>query len=139
MGLFGKNAGAGQDGARHWTNVIKNSGPGGLLLWRQPEEDFNTDSTLVVMPGESAVFVSQGTIEQVFESGTYQLSTQNYPFITRLRSILTGGVLSLRRLFCAEGGQPGNPLGYGHAYPGTGQGVGHLHLRQGQGRLPGAH
>ena len=50
MGLFGKNAGAGQDGARHWTNVIKNSGPGGLLLWRQPEEDFNTDSTLVVMP-----------------------------------------------------------------------------------------
>lgn len=32
MGLFGKNAGAGQDGARHWTNVIKNSGPGGLLL-----------------------------------------------------------------------------------------------------------
>ena len=92
MGLFGKNAGAGQDGARHWTNVIKNSGPGGLLLWRQPEEDFNTDSTLVVMPGESAVFVSQGTIEQVFESGTYQLSTQNYPFITRLRSILTGGV-----------------------------------------------
>ena len=31
MGLFGKNAGAGQDGARHWTNVIKNSGPGGLL------------------------------------------------------------------------------------------------------------
>ena len=49
-------------------------------------------STLVVMPGESAVFVSQGTIEQVFESGTYQLSTQNYPFITRLRSILTGGV-----------------------------------------------
>ena len=92
MGLFGKNTGAGQDGARHWTNVIKNSGPGGLLLWRQPEEDFNTDSTLVVMPGESAVFVSQGTIEQVFESGTYQLSTQNYPFITRLRSILTGGV-----------------------------------------------
>ena len=58
MGLFGKNTGAGQDGARHWTNVIKNSGPGGLLLWRQPEEDFNTDSTLVVMPGESAVFVS---------------------------------------------------------------------------------
>lgn len=92
MGLFGKNTGAGQDGARHWTNVIKNSGPGGLLLWRQPEEDFNTDSTLVVMPGESAVFVSQGTIEQVFESGTYQLSTQNYPFITRLRGILTGGV-----------------------------------------------
>lgn len=92
MGLFRKSAGAGQDGARHWTNVIKNSGPGGLLLWRQPEEDFNTGSTLVVMPGESAVFVSQGKIEQVFESGTYQLSTQNYPFITRLRSVLTGGV-----------------------------------------------
>lgn len=92
MGLFGKNAGTGQDGSRHWANVIKNSGPGGLLLWRQPEEDFNTNSTLVVMPGESAVFVSQGKIEQVFESGTYRLSTRNYPFITRLCSVFTGGV-----------------------------------------------
>ena len=77
---------------KHWVDVIKNSGPGDLLIWRQPEEDFNTNSTLVVMPGEEAIFVNQGVIEQVFENGTYQLSTNNYPFISRLRNAFSGGI-----------------------------------------------
>lgn len=79
-------------GEKHWTDVIKNTGDGNLLIWRQPEEDFNTNSTLVVMPGEEAIFVNQGVIEQVFENGTYQLSTNNYPFISRLRNAFSGGI-----------------------------------------------
>lgn len=79
-------------GKKHWTDVIKNSGPGELLIWRQPEEDFNTNSTLIVMPGEQAIFVHGGRIEQVFESGTYKLTTENYPFIGHLRNSFSGGV-----------------------------------------------
>ena len=79
-------------GRKHFTDVIKNSGAGDLLVWRQPEEDFNTNSTLVVMPGEQAVFVNGGAVEEAFDSGTYKLSTQNYPFISRLRNMLSGGV-----------------------------------------------
>lgn len=80
-------------GKKHWTDVIKNSGPGEMLIWRQPEEDFNTNSTLVVMPGEQAFFVNGGVVEQVFEeSGTYKLNTQNYPFISRLRNSFSGGI-----------------------------------------------
>lgn len=94
MGLFKKNPNevAYHDGEKHFTDVIKNTGPGQLLIWRQPEEDFNTNSTLIVMPGEKAIFVKGGTVEQVFENGTYKLSTENYPFISRLRNILTGGI-----------------------------------------------
>ena len=94
MGIFKKNPNeaAYRDGKKHWCEVIKNTGPGDLLIWKQPEEDFNTNSTLIVMPGEAAIFVKGGVIEQVFENGTYKLSTQNYPFITRLRTILTGGI-----------------------------------------------
>ncbi|OUQ16231.1 hypothetical protein B5E84_12720 [Lachnoclostridium sp. An14] len=92
MALFGIGEKARSQGKKHWTNVIKNTGPGGLLLWRQPEEDFNTGSTLIVMPGECAVFVSGGKSVEVFESGTYQLSTGNYPFLTRLQSLFSGGV-----------------------------------------------
>ncbi len=94
MALFEKNANeaAYAGGKKHWADVIKNTGPGELLIWRQPEEDFNTNSTLVVMPGEEAIFIKGGTIEQVFENGTYQLSTENYPFISRLRNAFTGGV-----------------------------------------------
>lgn len=94
MGLFGKNPNekAFVGGKKHWTDVIKNSGRGELLIWRQPEEDFNTNSTLVVMPGEQAIFVKGGVIEQVFDNGTYKLSTENYPFISRLRNAFSGGI-----------------------------------------------
>lgn len=61
-------------------------------MWRQPEEDFNTNSTLIVMPGEEAIFIKGGVVEQRFENGTYKLSTENYPFISRLRNAMTGGI-----------------------------------------------
>jgi membrane protease subunit (stomatin/prohibitin family) len=94
MALFGRNPNeaAYVGGKKHWTDVIKNSGPGELLLWRQPEEDFNTNSTLIVNPGEEAIFIKGGTVEQVFDNGTYKLSTENYPFISRLRNAFSGGI-----------------------------------------------
>lgn len=95
MGLFNNknpNEAAYAGGKKHWTDVIKNTGNGNLLIWRQPEEDFNTNSTVIVMPGEEAIFVNQGVIEQVFENGTYKLSTNNYPFISRLKNAFSGGI-----------------------------------------------
>jgi len=94
MALFGKNPNeaAYAGGKKHWADVIKNIGAGDLLIWRQPEEDFNTNSTLIVMPGEEAIFIKGGVIEQVFDNGTYKLSTENYPFISRLRNAFTGGI-----------------------------------------------
>lgn len=94
MSIFKKNPNeaAYVGGAKHWTDVIKNSGSADLLIWKQPEEDFNTNSTLIVMPGEEAIFVKGGVVEQVFENGTYKLSTENYPFISRLRNAFSGGI-----------------------------------------------
>lgn len=94
MALFGKNPNevAYTGGKKHWTDVIKNTGSGEFLIWRQPEEDFNTNSTLIVMPGEEAIFIKGGNIEEVFGNGTYKLSTENYPFISRLRNAFTGGI-----------------------------------------------
>lgn len=94
MALFRKNANETEftGGKKNWTDVIKNTGNGELLVWRQPEEDFNTKSTLIVMPGEEAIFIKGGTFEQVFENGTYTLSTENYPFLSRLRNAFSGGI-----------------------------------------------
>lgn len=94
MALFGRNPNeaAYAGGKKHWADVIKNTGPGEMLIWRQPEEDFNTNSTLIVMPGEEAIFIKGGNIEEVFGNGTYKLSTENYPFISRLRNAFTGGI-----------------------------------------------
>jgi len=94
MALFNRNPNesAFAGGKKGWAEVIKNSGSGDLLIWRQPEEDFNTNSTLIVMPGEEAIFIKGGIIEQTFDNGTYKLSTENYPFISRLRNMFTGGI-----------------------------------------------
>lgn len=95
MGLFNNknpNESAYVGGKKHWVDIIKNSGDGNLLIWRQPEEDFNTNSTLIVMPGEEAIFIKGGVIEQVFTNGTYKLTTENYPFISRLRNAFSGGI-----------------------------------------------
>jgi membrane protease subunit (stomatin/prohibitin family) len=64
----------------------------GKTPWRQPEEDFNINSTLIVMPGEEAIFIKGGVIEQTFDNGTYRPSTENYPFISRLRNAFTNGI-----------------------------------------------
>ncbi len=95
MGLFNNknpNESAYFEGKKHFTDVIKNTGPADMLIWRQPEEDFNNNSTLIVMPGEEAIFINCGVVENTFEKGTYTLSTENYPFISRLRNSTTGGI-----------------------------------------------
>lgn len=94
MSFFGKNPNESNytSGKKHFADVIKNSGPGELLIWLNEEEDFNTNSTLIVGESEEALFFKDGVIEQVFDSGKYSLSTNNYPFISRIRNILTGGI-----------------------------------------------
>lgn len=92
MGLFGSKNSGNLQYDKHFINVIKNTGEGDFLIWRQPEEDFNTNSKLIVMPGETAIFVDGGNVVQTFDEGTYQLSTNNYPFISRLKNTISGGV-----------------------------------------------
>lgn len=94
MAFFKKNPNESAyfEGKKHWADVIKNTGAGNLLLWKQPEEDFNTNSTLIVMPGEEAIFIKDGIIVETFQSGKYILNTENYPFISRLRNSATGGI-----------------------------------------------
>lgn len=94
MALFKRNPNEADyyGGKKHFIDVIKNNGDNTYLFWRQPEEDFNTHSKLIVMPGETAIFVEGGNIVQQFSEGTYELTTNNYPFISRLKNALSGGI-----------------------------------------------
>ena len=96
MPLFPKNPNEAMysGGRKHFTDVIKNRVENDTLIFKNPEEDFNNGSTLVVEPGEQAIFINEGRIEEKFNPGTYTLSTENYPFISRLRNALSGGVSS---------------------------------------------
>ncbi len=81
-------------GKKHFKDVIKSTAPEGVVIWKQPEEDFNNNSTLIVNPGETALFVNNGEVVGEFKNGRYTLNTQNYPFISRLRNLLSGGISS---------------------------------------------
>lgn len=98
MGLFFKknpNEANYVGGQKHITEVIKSDDiplANGKLIVLHPDEDFNTGSVLIVNPGESAVFIDNGQIMNVFSNGRYVLTTENYPFISRLRNAFSGGV-----------------------------------------------
>ena len=81
-------------GKKHWIEVIKNSGSDATIVWKQPEEDFNDHSVLIVMPGETALFISNGEILGTFSEGRYELRTENYPFLSRIVNAFSGGISS---------------------------------------------
>lgn len=90
MALFGKNKPAAQK--HSIIEVIKYDGPNDVLIWKFPNEDFNTNTQLIVGPSQEAIFVKGGQVLGRFISGTYTLSTKNYPFIRALVGLATGGV-----------------------------------------------
>lgn len=76
----------------HIIEVIEYNGSGDVLIWRYPNEDFNTKTQLIVGPSQEAIFVKGGQILGRFTSGTYTLDSKNYPFIRALVGLVTGSV-----------------------------------------------
>lgn len=57
------------------------------LVWKFPRynDEIKNGAQLIVRPGQAAVFVDQGRVADVFESGRYKLSTDNLPILSTLR------------------------------------------------------
>ena len=72
--------------------VIKYEGEKSVLIYKQPAEDFNTMSQLIVHESQEAVFFSDGQALDRFRAGRYTLETKNIPLISKLRNLVSGGV-----------------------------------------------
>ncbi len=61
---------------------------GDTLVWRFPDKDneIKMGAKLTVREGQTAVFVNEGRIADIFAPGMYSLTTQNMPIMTTLRS-----------------------------------------------------
>lgn len=57
------------------------------LVWRFPVrgQEIKNGAKLVVREGQSAIFVNEGKLADVFEPGTYTLTTQNLPILATLK------------------------------------------------------
>ena len=64
-----------------------------ILVYKYPlekREEIMNSSTLVVRESQVAMFVHKGEIADVFGPGTYKLTTENIPFLTKMLSLATG-------------------------------------------------
>jgi membrane protease subunit (stomatin/prohibitin family) len=60
---------------------------GQTLVWRFPrwQNEIKNGAQLTVRPGQTAVFVDQGRVADVFTEGMYQLTTANIPILSTLK------------------------------------------------------
>ncbi len=87
MGLFGKVKRQLMK-VIEWKDDSKNT-----LVYRFPltdRDEIMNSSSLVVRPGQVALFIHKGEIADVFGPGTYTLATENIPFLTKILSLPTG-------------------------------------------------
>lgn len=88
MSIFNNEENSGQKGLY---SVIKNDRPYDEIIWKSPIEDFNTNTQLIVMESEEALFVKDGIIVETLQAGKHTLDTANYPFINKLQKLVSGG------------------------------------------------
>ena len=62
-----------------------------LLVYKHPCQDFNSNTKLIVREGQTAIFLKNGEIADVFSPGRYPLQTENLPLLSKIMAIPTGG------------------------------------------------
>lgn len=64
---------------------------GKTIVWKYPEEDFNSTTQLIVHESQEALFFMNGQALDLFGPGRYTLETQNIPLIGKFLHFATGG------------------------------------------------
>ena len=94
MGLFHKNekevyfAG----GSKNVLESIQRSDNTDTLIYLDPRQDFNTNSVITVAPNEQVIFIKNGEFYGTLPSGRHEVKTENYPVLSRIRNMLSGGM-----------------------------------------------
>lgn len=82
MGLFDKLKGELVD-IIEWVDDTN----GQTLVWRFPryQNEIKNGAQLIVRPGQSAVFINEGRLADVFTEGRHELATNNLPILSTLK------------------------------------------------------
>ena len=94
MGLFHRNENevnfAG--GSKNVMGSIQRANDTNTLIYLDPRVDFNTNSVITVAPNEQVIFIKNGEFYGTLPSGRHEIKTENYPLLSRIRNMLTGGM-----------------------------------------------
>lgn len=94
MGLFHRNEKEANfaGGSKNVMESIQRQNDTGTLIYLDPRQDFNTNSVITVAPNEQAIFIKNGEFYGTLPSGRHEVKTDNYPLLSRIRNMLTGGM-----------------------------------------------
>lgn len=94
MGLFHRNEKEADfaGGSKNVMESIQRQNDTGTLIYLDPRQDFNTNSVITVAPNEQAIFIKNGEFYGTLPSGRHEVKTENYPLLSRIRNMLTGGM-----------------------------------------------
>lgn len=71
--------------------VVKYSGPSGMLVWKYPNEELGTWTQLIVNESQEAVLYKGGRATDTFGPGRHTLSTANIPLLNLIVNLPFGG------------------------------------------------
>ncbi|HEM6092138.1 TPA: SPFH domain-containing protein [Streptococcus suis] len=63
-----------------------------ILAWRHPNKNMKPGTTLIVNPGQRAVFFSNGRAVASYEEGKHKIEGNNTQGLAKLKSFVSGGV-----------------------------------------------
>lgn len=94
MGLFHRNENEANfaGGSKNVMESIQRQNDTGTLIYLDSRQDFNTNSVITVAPNEQAIFIKNGEFYGTLPSGRHEVKTENYPLLSRIRNMLTGGM-----------------------------------------------
>lgn len=94
MGLFHKNPNEANfaGGSKNVMESIQRERDTNTLIYLDPREDFNTNSVITVAPNEQVIFIKNGEFYGTLPSGRHEIKNENYPVLSRIRNMLTGGM-----------------------------------------------
>lgn len=94
MGLFhrNENEAAFAGGSKNVMESIQREHDTNTLIYLDAREDFNTNSVITVAPNEQVIFIKNGEFYGTLPSGRHEIKTENYPVLSRIRNMLTGGM-----------------------------------------------
>ena len=94
MGLFHRNENDAffAGGSRNVMESIQRTNDTGALIYLDDRQDFNTNSVITVAPNEQVIFIRNGELYGTLPSGRHEIKTDNYPVLSRIRNMLTGGM-----------------------------------------------
>lgn len=96
MGLFHPNPNPNgtniAGGSKNIMESIQREHDTNTLIYLDPRKDFNTNSVITVAPNEQVIFIKNGEFYGTLPSGRHEIKNENYPVLSKIRNMLTGGI-----------------------------------------------